>query len=60
MQLNLLKCIFSVEARNFLSFLITNVGIKVNPKKVNVITQNAFTQGGERSAMAHEVSNQVK
>ena len=37
MKLNLAKCLFGVSSGKFLVFMVSQRGIEVNPKKVNVI-----------------------
>ncbi|GKV05208.1 hypothetical protein SLEP1_g17242 [Rubroshorea leprosula] len=39
MRLNLAKCIFGVESRKFLSFMVSQRGIKVNLEKIRTITE---------------------
>ncbi|GKV29470.1 hypothetical protein SLEP1_g38397 [Rubroshorea leprosula] len=39
MQLNLAKCIFGVESRKFLGFMVSRRGIEVNPKKIKAIAE---------------------
>src|SRR3954471_4151227 len=37
MKLNPQKCVFSVTARKFLGFMVTNRGIEANPNKIKAI-----------------------
>ncbi|GKV45985.1 hypothetical protein SLEP1_g53009 [Rubroshorea leprosula] len=39
MRLNPAKCIFGVESRKFLSFMVSRRGIKVNPKKIKAVAE---------------------
>ncbi|GKV47171.1 hypothetical protein SLEP1_g54089 [Rubroshorea leprosula] len=39
MQLNLTKCIFGLESRKFLGFMVSKKGIEVNPEKIKAIAE---------------------
>ena len=42
MKLNLNKCVFGVTAGKFLGFMVSQRGIKVNPKKIWAIVELAL------------------
>lgn len=42
MKLNIAKCVFKVSSRKFLSFMVSQQGIKANPEKVKAILDITF------------------